>query len=100
MPVRSRIEPAPMASNSITLAMLDSRLEQGWRIKSTRLSETFGIDAFHAEHGADALPLFSVDEQNRVHVVSDVRTLEVKPGWSLTALVPPRVDSDAPVAAD
>jgi hypothetical protein len=39
-----------MASNSITLAMLDFRLEQGWRIKSTQLSETFGIDAFHAEH--------------------------------------------------
>ena len=75
--------------DDITLAMLDGRLEQGWRIKSTRLSGSFGIEAFRAEHGSDALPLFSVDEHNRLHVVSDMRALEVKSGWTVTALVPP-----------
>ncbi|MEO7063691.1 MAG: sodium:proton antiporter [Dokdonella sp.] len=85
----SSIRVPHLFGDDITLAMLDARLEQGWRIKSTRLSDTFGIDAFHAEHGVDALPLFSIDENKRVHVVSDLLALEVKSGWSLTALVPP-----------
>ena len=41
------------------------------RIKSKRFSETFGIDAFHAQHGANAMPLIKVDEQDRVHVVGE-----------------------------
>ncbi len=90
------IRASHLFGDDITLAMLDTRLEQGWRIKSTRLSDTFDIDAFRAAHGADALPLFSVDENNRVHVVSDLRTLEIKPGWSLTALVPPPRDTNNP----
>jgi hypothetical protein len=89
------IRASRLFGDDVTLALLEARLEQGWWIKSTRLSETFGIDAFHAQHGADALPLFSVDEQNRVHVVSEARALEARAGCSLTALVPPRADNDA-----
>ncbi len=82
--------------SDITLGLLEDRLDAGWRIKSTRLSASFGLDAFHARHGADALALFSVDEQARLHVVSETRVLETKPGWSLTALVPPaKADTDA-----
>jgi NhaP-type Na+/H+ or K+/H+ antiporter len=80
----------------VTLGLLEERLDQGWRIKSTRLSETFDLAAFLARHGADALALFSVDDQGRVHVVSEARALEAKPGWSLTALVPPPQDEAAP----
>lgn len=80
--------------DDITLALFEERLDQGWRIKSTRLSETFGVDAYFAQHGASALPLFSIDEHDRVHVVSESRALETKPGWSLTALVPPKAEAD------
>jgi len=80
--------------DDITLALFEERLDRGWRIKSTRLSEAFGVDAFLAQHGADALPLFSVDEQDRLHVVSEARALETRPGWSLTALVPPKAETD------
>ena len=74
-----------------------AHLDAGWRIKSTRLSDSFGVDDFFATHGSDALALFSLDEQGRLHVVSEARALEAKPGWSLTALVAPR--DDAPAAA-
>ncbi len=80
----------------ITLGLLAERIDRGWRIKSTRLSATFGLDAFMAEHGANALPLFSIDEQGRVRVVSEQRALETRPGWSLTALVAPREDDMTP----
>jgi NhaP-type Na+/H+ or K+/H+ antiporter len=73
----------------ITLGGFERFLDEGWRIKSTRLSEAFGLDAFRATHGADALVLFCVDEQGRLRVASESQRLEAKPGWSLTALVPP-----------
>jgi NhaP-type Na+/H+ or K+/H+ antiporter len=78
--------------NDVTLTMLEDRLQQGWRIKTTRLSKAFDLAAFHAEHGADALPLFSVDEQKRTRVATEATPLPTKPGWSLTALVAPRGD--------
>ncbi|MEO5623621.1 MAG: cation:proton antiporter [Dokdonella sp.] len=76
--------------DDITLTMLEERFDQDWRIKSTRLSDTFDLDAFHAEHGHDALRLFAVDEQGRVHTASEDRALDIRSGWTLTALVPPR----------
>ena len=82
----------------VTLALLEERLDQGWQVKNTRLSETFDLAAFLAQHGEEALPLFSLDEQGRVRVVSDTRALETRPGWSLTALVPPKVEAPKPAA--
>jgi len=73
----------------VTLGGFERRLDEGWRIKSTRLSEAFGLDAFRNTHGADALVLFCLDDQGRLRVASESRRLEAKPGWSLTALVPP-----------
>ena len=89
--------PALFGAN-ITLDELDRRIEAGWRIKSTRLTETFSLDAFFATHGAHALPLFSLDEQGRVRVASESRAIETRPGWSLTALVAPRDESAAQAA--
>jgi len=91
------IRAAALFGNDITLDDIARRLDAGWRIKSTRLSDSFGVDDFFAIHGSDALALFSLDEQGRLHVVSEARALEAKPGWSLTALVAPR--DDAPAAA-
>jgi len=93
------IRAAALFGANITLDDIARRLDAGWRIKSTRLSESFGVDDFLATHGADALPLFSLDEQGRVHVVSEVRALEAKPGWALTALVAPREDAPASAAS-
>lgn len=73
----------------VTLGGFERRLDEGWRIKSTRLSEAFGLEAFRKTHGTDALMLFCVDEQGRLRVASESQKLEAKPGWSLTALVPP-----------
>jgi NhaP-type Na+/H+ or K+/H+ antiporter len=82
----------------VTLALVEERLDQGWQVKNTRLSEAFDLAAFLAQHGEEALPLFSLDEQGRVRVVSNTRALETRPGWSLTALVPPKADAPKPAA--
>ena len=87
------IRSARLFGDDVTLGLIEERLEQGWRTKTTRLSDAFGIDAFRAEHGAGTLPLFSIDEQGRVHVVSETSALATKSGWALTALVPPRTEA-------
>ncbi len=78
----------------LTLTMLEDRLQQGWYIKTTRLSKAFDLAAFHAEHGDDALPLFSVDDKGHVRVVTETQALPTRPGWSVTALVAPRAAAD------
>jgi hypothetical protein len=75
---------------NITHALLDDRIEQGWRIKTTRLSETFGFAEFLAEHGAEALPLFGIDEPGRPRIANLAHPLQPRAGMLLTALVPPR----------
>jgi NhaP-type Na+/H+ or K+/H+ antiporter len=76
--------------DAVTHASLDERIEQGWRIKTTRLSEAFGFDKFLAEHGADAVPLFSVDEQGRVRMAEAGQPFAGRPGMTVTALVAPQ----------
>lgn len=76
--------------DNITHALLEERIEQGWRTKTTRLSETFGFADFLNEHGADAVPLFAVSEQGRVRVANLAHPLQPRAGMTLTALVPPR----------
>ena len=73
----------------VTLGDINRRLDGGWKLKTTKLSETFDRKAFLATHGADAMLLFCVDEQGRLRVFSEHGKLAPKPGWMLTALVPP-----------
>lgn len=73
----------------ISIALLHERLQQGWRIKATRITETFGKDAFFALYGQETAPLFSLDDKERLRVVAQGRPLVLKPGWLLVALVPP-----------
>lgn len=88
-------EPASMLAaprlfgDAVTLASLEDRLAQGWKIKSTRLTDAFGLDRFLATHGRDSLCLYGVDEAGAVHVVSSDHAPRFRSGWTLTALVPP-----------
>lgn len=84
------IRTARLFGHGITRTLLEDRLDQGWRIKTTRLSRAFDLAAFLAEHGTDALPLFSIDEQGRARIVTETDRLVTKPGWTITALVAPR----------
>ncbi len=63
-------------------------LDSGWRIKSTRLSETFDWPKFVEEHGVDFVLLFGIEERGALRVVSSKRDIEPKPGWTVIVLVP------------
>lgn len=64
-------------------------MDSGWRIKSTRLSDTFGWPQFVAEYGDETVLLFGISERGALRVVSSKRKFEPGPGWTVIVLVPP-----------
>lgn len=73
----------------MTHARFAELLSAGWRIKSTRLSQTFGWSDFIERNGDQAVLLFGMDEKGNLRVASAKRLLEPKAGWSAIALTPP-----------
>ncbi len=79
----------PLFADDMTHARFNELLERGWRIKSTTLTETFDWQRFVEQHGHDACLLFAKTDKDVLRIASIKRALEPRPGWSVTALVPP-----------
>ncbi|HET6631444.1 MAG TPA: sodium:proton antiporter [Rhodanobacteraceae bacterium] len=77
----------------LTHAQLLQRIDRGWRVKSTALTEAFGWPQFLERHGA-ALLLFARTEKGALRIASTRRELEPRSGWTVTALVPPQPGQD------
>jgi len=80
--------PPRLFGEDVSFAKLASLLAGGARIKTIRLGEDFGIDAYKRENRANLLPLFSLDDRNKLRVLSgrdDVAGLET--GDRLIAMV-------------
>jgi NhaP-type Na+/H+ or K+/H+ antiporter len=84
----SLLAPA-LFGDDMTHARFAELMGKGWRIKSTRLSETFDWPQFLDEYGSDVVPLFAKGERGGLRVMSSKRKVEPKPGWLVIALVPP-----------
>ena len=81
--------------DDMTHARFAELMDRGWRIKSTRLTDTFDWPQFVERHGEDAVPLFSIGERGGLRVVSSKRKFDPRPGSTVIALVPPA--SEKPV---
>lgn len=79
----------PLFAEDMTHARFAGLLEQGWRIKSTRLTATFDWPHFIEQYGSDTVLLFGVEEKGALRIASAKRELEPRPGWTVIALVPP-----------
>ena len=79
----------PLFDEEMTHGRFAEMLEQGWRIKSTKLSTTFDWPHFIEQHGSNTVLMFGVEEKGVLRVASTKRELEPKPGWTVIALVPP-----------
>jgi len=78
-----------LLGDEVSRPQLESLLDRGWRLKSTRLSEDFGFAEFGARLGGQALVPFALDERGQLQVATDSYRLEPKPGWTVLAFVPP-----------
>ena len=79
----------PLFDETMTHGRFAEMLEQGWRIKSTKLSATFDWPQFIEQYGSNTVLMFGVEEKGALRVASAKRELEPKAGWTVIALVPP-----------
>ena len=78
-----------------TYARLQTRIDAGDVVKTTKLSESFDYSAFRMEYSSDALPLFIVKEPGRLSVVTADQEVEPKAGQTLVSLVSPKPEREA-----
>lgn len=72
--------------DSVTQRVLEERLEQGYTIRATRLSEEFDWKAYRAKQPEDSLPLCAIDEEGQVRLSLGVDKFQARPGWVVLAL--------------
>lgn len=70
-----------------TYSVLNRRVAEGFTAKATRLSEEFDYAAFLNRYGESCVPLFIVDEHNRLTIVTPEGDEEPGPGQTVIGLV-------------
>lgn len=80
----------PLFDEQMTHGRFAEMLTEGWRIKSTKLSDTFDWPHFVEQYGSASVLLFAVEDKGQLRVASARRELEPRPGWTVIALVPPQ----------
>jgi NhaP-type Na+/H+ or K+/H+ antiporter len=66
---------------------LQTRLSAGATFKATSLSESFDFEAFRAYYGEDAIPMFLLDDNGRLTVITADKEVKPKPGHTVIGLV-------------
>ncbi|HEY8585552.1 MAG TPA: sodium:proton antiporter [Rhodanobacter sp.] len=79
----------PLFDEAMTHGRFAEMLDQGWRVKSTKLTDTFDWPHFIEQYGSKTVLMFGVEEKGALRVVSAKREIEPKSGWTVIALVPP-----------
>ncbi len=72
-----------------TYDKISARFESGAKVKRTPLTDEFDFDAFMAQHGETALPLFVLKESGELVVLSAADRTNPTPGQTLVSLVGP-----------
>ena len=66
---------------------LSSLFDQGWILKSTKLTENFNYEAFKNHYEKKLIPLFLIDTNNRLTISTIENPIKPKSGDQLIALV-------------
>jgi len=83
---------------------LTRRLIRGAELRTTRLTEAFGLNEYRERYAERAVPLFALDPKGRVEVFATGAKFEPGPEWSVIGLVDagveePEIEGEAPVAS-
>ncbi|MBK8025455.1 MAG: hypothetical protein IPK19_29685 [Chloroflexi bacterium] len=71
-----------------SFADLDALFARGAQIKTTQLTPTFDLPAYHEQYDGQAEPLFVVDKAGRVQVATSDMPLKPQAGMTLISIVP------------
>lgn len=82
----------PLFDEAMTHGRFAEMLDLGWRVKSTKLSQTFDWPHFIEKYGSNSVLMFGVEEKGALRVASIKRKIEPKPGWTVIVLVAPSAE--------
>lgn len=71
----------------LTYDELIRRQRSGFRLKKTRLSQSFNLDDHRQQHGPDSVPLFVINDKAELRIATVESPLSPKPGEQLISLV-------------
>lgn len=74
-------------SETSSFSKLASLIGQGSEIKSTRLSKDFDYEDYCEKYGSNALPFFTIDTKDRLHIFTAKKTPEPKIDWTIVSLI-------------
>lgn len=78
----------PLFDDGLSWAKLASLLSQGAELRSTPLTDEYGLADYRTRMGPDVHLLFAVDEEQHVHWYTAAESPDPGPGWTVTSLVP------------
>ena len=74
-------------NNNITYGHIASLLRQGAEIKSTQLSDEYDYDAYISNRTGQLIPLFAIDQRDRLHIITADQEIAPGSGWSIISLI-------------
>jgi CPA1 family monovalent cation:H+ antiporter len=78
----------PQLFNSdITYGQIASLLRQGAEIKSTQLSDEYDYNTYISNRTEQLIPLFAIDQRDRLHIITAEQEIAPEPGWSIISLI-------------
>lgn len=75
---------------NITYSSLATALAAGGEIRTTRLTAAFTFEKFTEQYKSQAVPLFTIDSRERLHVITEKRRPHPEPGWTVIYLFTPK----------
>jgi CPA1 family monovalent cation:H+ antiporter len=78
----------PLFSRTASFDELARRLEEGWKVTGTKLTEAFGVADYDAHHPG-AVQLFAVDRKGAIHIRATDGATRLREGDTVVALTPP-----------
>ncbi|MBT2583068.1 sodium:proton antiporter [Planococcus sp. ISL-109] len=73
---------------------LDEKTEQGYAIRSTKLTDRFTYEEYNKKWSANTIPLFIENAQGNIEFFSSDKVLEPKQGDTIVSFTGPERDSD------
>lgn len=94
-PDRPHIFGRLLFGKGIKYSKLKEYFDKGYRVKKTNLTDEFTYDEFREYYGNDVIPLFLIDENDRLLVFTAERPPIPRPGHRIIGLVPPNGTKNA-----
>ncbi len=73
--------------SDITFSKVASLIAQGAKAKQTKLSESFGYEAYQEQYGKRATPLFAINNKKRLYFFTAMEAIVPEHGWTIVSLV-------------